>query len=195
MEVAGLNLLDMFVLLYIFLSVIDGWRRGVYTLFNLLALILAGLFAKFWHPFMLSFLNSAFGFEKAITSYIEDLTNVDPQTFQVISSFLGAQADFTPSDIGQRISVLLAIGLSFIAAYIILRIIFLFFSGTASEMLSMRLLGVLVHLIISVVIITVVLNVLWAISFKTEGLRNLIMTSKVWPIVSYVNAIILYIIY
>jgi len=194
-EVAGLNLLDMFVLLYIFLSVIDGWRRGVYTLFNLLALILAGLFAKFWHPFMLSFLNSAFGFEKAITSYIEDLTNVDPQTFQVISSFLGAQADFTPSDIGQRISVLLAIGLSFIAAYIILRIIFLFFSGTASEMLSMRLLGVLVHLIISVVIITVVLNVLWAISFKTEGLRNLIMTSKVWPIVSYVNAIILYIIY
>lgn len=195
MEMVGLNLLDIFVLLYMFLSIIDGWRRGVYTLFNLLALILAGLFAKFWHPFMLSFLNSAFGFEKAVTSYIEDLTNVDPQTFQVISSFLGTKADFTPPDVGHKISVLLAIGLSFIAAYIILRIIFLFFSGTASEMLSMRLLGVLVHLIISVIIVTVVFNILWAISFRTEGLRNLMVTSKVWPIVSYINAIILYIIY
>ena len=195
MEMVGLNLLDIFVLLYMFLSIIDGWRRGVYTLFNLLALILAGLFAKFWHPFMLSFLNSAFGFEKAVTSYIEDLTNVDPQTFQVISSFLGTKADFTPPDVGRKISVLLAIGLSFIAAYIILRIIFLFFSGTESEMLSMRLLGVLVHLIISVIIVTVVFNILWAISFRTEGLRNLMVTSKVWPIVSYINAIILYIIY
>ena len=195
MEISGLNLLDIFVLIYILLSIIDGWRRGVYTLFNLLALILAGLFAKFWHPFMLSFLNSAFGFEKAITSYIEDLTNVDPHTFQVISSFFGTETNFTPSDIGHKLSVLLAIGLSFIAAYIIFRIIFLFFSGTASEMLSMRLLGVLVHLIISVVVVTVVFDILWAISFKTEGLRNLIMTSKVWPIVSYINAIILYTIY
>jgi len=59
----------------------------------------------------------------------------------------------------------------------------------------MRLLGVLVHLIISVVVVTVVFDILWAISFKTEGLRNLIMTSKVWPIVSYINAIILYTIY
>ncbi len=187
----NVNILDILVLLYLVLALVDGWRRGVYTLFNILALVLAGLFAKFWYVFMLSFLNSAFDFETAIQKYVSDLVATDPKNIKIFSQFLGLSGNVSVPDVAHKIAVLLAISISFIAAYIVLRIIFLFFSGTASEMLSMKLLGVLVHLIIAVFVVVVVFDILWAFSFQIDGLRHLMLTSKVWPIVTYINAILL----
>ncbi len=187
----NVNILDIFVILYLILSLVDGWRRGVYTLFNILALVLAGLFSKFWYVFMLSFLNSAFGFEDAISHYIADLVKTDPNNMKLFSQFLGITADVSPADVGHKIAVLLAIALSFISAYIVLRIIFLFFSGSASEMLSLKLFGVLVHLIIAIFVVTIVFDILWALSFQVDALRNLMASSKIWPLVSYINAILL----
>jgi hypothetical protein len=189
----SINILDVLAILYLILAVVDGWRKGVYTLFNILALVLSGLFAKFWYGFMLSFLNSAFGFESSIAKYVSDLVQANPQNLKLFAQFLGMQTDITVqvADVSHKIAVLLAMALSFIAAYIILRIIFLFFSGKASEMLSMKLFGVLVHLIIAVVVITIVFDILWALSFQIEGLRNLMLTSKIWPLASYINALLL----
>ena len=187
----SVNILDVLALLYLILALVDGWRRGVYTLFNILALVLAGLFAKFWYVFMLSFLNSAFGFQQAIEKYISDLVQTDPNNIKLFSQFLGLKANVSPPMVANKIAVLLAIALSFIAAYIILRIIFIFFTGQASEMLSMKLFGVLIHLIIAVGVIAVVFDILWALSFQISGLRELMVTSKVWPLVAYVNAILL----
>ncbi len=187
----NVNILDILVLLYIILALVDGWRRGVYTLFNILALVLAGLFAKFWYVFMLSFLNSAFDFETAIQKYVSDLVATDPKNIKIFSQFLGLSGNVSVPDVAHKIAVLLAISISFIAAYIVLRIIFLFFSGTASEMLSMKLLGVLVHLIIAIFVVVVVFDILWAFSFQIDGLRHLMLTSKVWPIVTYINTLLL----
>ncbi len=187
----NVNILDILVLLYLILALVDGWRRGVYTLFNILALVLAGLFAKFWYVFMLSFLNSAFDFETAIQKYVSDLVATDPKNIKMFSQFLGLSGNVSVPDVAHKIAVLLAISISFIAAYIVLRIIFIFFSGKASDMLSMKLLGVLIHLIIAVFVVVVVFDILWAFSFQIDGLRQLMLTSKVWPIVTYINAILL----
>jgi len=189
----SINVIDIFAVLYLILAVVDGWRKGVYTLFNILALVLAGVFAKMWYGFMLSFLNSAFSFENMIEKYVNDLVQSNSQNLHLFSQFLGLndQATIGLGDISHKTAVLLSMALSFIAAYIVLRIIFLIFTGKANDMLSMKLFGVLVHLVIAVVVITVVFDILWALSFQIDGLRNLMLTSKIWPLASYINAILL----
>jgi len=186
-----LNLLDWFAVVIITLMVLDGWLNGVRTLLNLLAMVAAGIFAKFWAPVMLSFLNNFVGLEQGIRDYIVSILPTNPEAYDTLSKFVGAVPNVPADELAHKIALLVSLAASFILMYLILRVFLIFFGRGADQMLFLRFLGVLIHLIMGVLIVVLLYDVLWMFAYKSDTLRNLFSTSKIWPLVSYVNAYLL----
>ena len=186
-----LNALDWFALVIIVLMLLDGWLNGVKTLLNLFAMIAAGIFAKFWAPVMLSFLNNFVGLEQGIRDYIVSILPTNPDAYGTLAKFVGAVPNVPATDLAHKIALLVSVAASFILMYLILRIFLVFLGRGAEQMLFLRFLGVLIHLVMGVLVVVLLYDVLWMFAYKSDTLRNLFATSKVWPLVSYVNAYLL----